>query len=400
MRALDVLRFSASALRLQRRRTALSLLGVAIGIGAMLVMTAIGEGARTFAVRQFDTLGAHLIAVVPGRVETSGAIPGIGGAPNDLTLDDARALERAVQRTNHVVPLALGNDRLSHGTRARDVIVLGTTRGMQSIRGLRMRSGEFLPQAPWERGSAVVVLGAKLAHELFPGQNPLGASVRLGESRLRVIGTLQPRGTHLGADLDEAAFIPVTTAMRMFDQSSLFRVLVELEPGSDLARAKREVTTVLFDRHDEEDFTLITQDAVVEAVSRIVDALTYALAGIAAVSLVVAGIGIMNVMLVSVTERTREIGLDKALGAEPRHIMALFLVESALLSGAGGVCGLVLSETIVRVLSWWQPNFEARTPTWALASALVLSFVVGVVFGTLPARRAMRLQPVAALARR
>lgn len=400
MRALDVLRFSASALRLQRRRTALSLLGVAIGIGAMLVMTAIGEGARTFAVRQFDTLGAHLIAVVPGRVETSGAIPGLGGAPNDLTLDDARALERAVQRTNHVVPLALGNDRLSHGTRARDVIVLGTTRGMQSIRGLRMRSGEFLPQAPWERGSAVVVLGAKLAHELFPGQNPLGASVRLGESRLRVIGTLQPRGTHLGADLDEAAFIPVTTAMRMFDQSSLFRVLVELEPGSDLARAKREVTAVLFDRHDEEDFTLITQDAVVEAVSRIVDALTYALAGIAAVSLVVAGIGIMNVMLVSVTERTREIGLDKALGAEPRHIMALFLVESALLSGAGGVCGLVLSETIVRVLSWWQPNFEARTPTWALASALVLSFVVGVVFGTLPARRAMRLQPVAALARR
>jgi putative ABC transport system permease protein len=395
----DVAGLAVGALRSQRKRTLLSLLGVSIGVAAVLVMTALGEGARDFARGQFRTLGSELVIVMPGRVETTG-IPGFGGTPEDLTIDDARAILRGVGAAARVAPLSLGNDRLEAGERSRDVLVMGSTPEMEAIRGLGLRAGSFLPAGDWDRGANVVVLGASLARELFPGENPLGASVRLGGWRLRVIGVLEPRGTHLGVDLDQAVFVPVATGLRMFDRTSLFRVLVELAPQSDVASAREAIRRTLLGRHREEDFTLLTQDAVVGAVSNIVRALTLALAGIAAVSLAVAGIGIMNVMLVSVAERTREIGLMKALGAAPAQVLALFVAESALLSAAGGALGLALGELAVRLVAWRLPAFEPHTPTWAALAAGGLSVLVGIAFGALPARRAMGLEPVAALSRR
>jgi len=271
---------------------------------------------------------------------------------------------------------------------------------MQAIRRLVVRSGLFLPEQDWDRGASVVVLGSKLATELYPGENPIGASVRLGGWRLRVIGVLQPRGTHLGVDMDESVFVPVTTAMRMFDRTSLFRVLIELLPGADVAAAKASIRRTLYERHDEEDFTLVTQDAVIGAISNILRVLTLALAGIAAVSLGVAGIGIMNVMLVSVSERTREIGLLKALGATPGQVLAIFVAEAALISTSGGALGLALGEAAVRAAAWGMPSFHPHTPLWAALSAGGLSIAVGILFGSLPARRAMKLEAVAALSRR
>jgi putative ABC transport system permease protein len=399
MRPADVIRVALQALTTQRKRTVLSLLGVAIGVAAVLVMTAMGEGARSFATDQFRSLGSDLVIVVPGRIETTG-IPGFGGVPNDLTIEDAQALARAVTSARRIAPLSIGNDILESGEKSRTVLVMGSTHEMAAIRGLRMRAGAFLPEGEWDRGSNVAVLGSKLASELFPGESALGKSVRLAGWRLRVIGVAESRGTHLGVDLDESIFVPVASAMRMFDVASLFRIMVELVPGADAAAAKAAIRRTLFERHDEEDFTLITQDAVVGAVSNIMNVLTLALAGIAAVSLGVAGIGIMNVMLVSVAERTREIGLMKALGATPRQVLAVFVTEAALISGAGGAGGLALGELAVRIADWRLPTFDPRTPLWAAASAAALSITVGVVFGALPARRAMKLSPVAALSKR
>lgn len=400
MRPFDVLAFAAGALRGHRLRTGLSLLGVAIGVAAVVSLTALGEGARRYVIGEFASVGSNLVVVLPGKTETTGGMPGIGGVPNDLTLADAEAVRRGVREVNAAAPLVMGTETVASGERRRQVAVLGTSHEMREIRRLTIASGSFLPPLPWDRGAAVAVLGAKTAAELFPGLDPLGRVVRIGDWRLRVVGTLAPRGQQMGVDMDDVAVVPVATAMRMFNRTSLFRLLLQVRAHDDLSRASAAVLRLVAERHGEEDVTVITQDAVVGAFDSILGALTRALGGIAAVSLAVAGVGIMNVMLVSVSERTREIGLLKALGAGRGQILAAFLAEAVLISSVGGLLGLGLGFLAVRALVAVYPAFPAWPPTWAVLAALALSVAVGVVFGVLPARRATRLDPVAALAGR
>jgi putative ABC transport system permease protein len=292
----------------------------------------------------------------------------------------------------------MGNESVSAGERSRQVAVIGSTAELVEIRNLELRTGSFLPAGDWDRGSPVAVLGHKTAQELFPGRNPLGRIVRIGDHRMRVIGVLARRGVNLGIDMDDVVMVPVATNMKIFNRTSLFRVFLQLGERADLGRVERDVTAVLGERHDgEEDFTLITQDAVLSAFTGIFAALTLALAGIAAISLTVAGVGIMNVMLVSVAERTREIGLLKAVGARPRQILAAFLVEAVLLSLAGGLVGLAAGWLAVAGLVAAYPALSASPPGWAVAAALAVCFGVGGLFGVLPARRATRLDPIAAL---
>jgi putative ABC transport system permease protein len=225
--------------------------------------------------------------------------------------------------------------------------------------------------------------------------------LRIGDERFRVIGVIAPRGTSLGIDLDEVVHVPVVTAMRMFNRRGLFRALVEISSHDRIEEAKGEVLRVLTERHDGiEDVTVFTQDSVVATFGRILGILTAALAGIAAISLSVAGIGIMNVMLVSVSERSREVGLLKAVGATEGQILAAFLTEAALISTTGGALGLLAGLAGNRILLAFYPTFPFSPPDWAVAGALVVSLAVGMVFGALPARRASRLDPVAALAGR
>jgi putative ABC transport system permease protein len=246
----------------------------------------------------------------------------------------------------------------------------------------------------------VAVLGSLAAEELFPGQDPVGQVVRIGDWRIRVVGVLAPRGQQLGVNMDDVVIVPVTTAMKMLNRRSIFRLLLQVRTHADLDRARERVVRIVTERHGEEDVTAITQDAVLRAFTSILGALTMALAGIATVSLAVAGVGIMNVMLVSVSERSREIGLLKALGAGRGQILAAFITEAALISSAGGALGLLLGWGAVRLLIAVYPAFPAAPPLWAVAAASSLSLAVGVVFGVLPARRATRLDPVAALAGR
>jgi putative ABC transport system permease protein len=382
----DLLAFSAGALRGHRLRTGLSLTGVAIGVASVVLLTSLGEGARLYVTGEFASLGTNLLIVLPGKTETAGVTPFLIGAPHDLTLDDSEAIARRVRSVRSVAPLSRGTVPARRAERRRDVTVTGTTAEFLGVRKMTLQTGRFLPGLEAGREPHVCVLGAKVRAELFGAANPLGEIVRLGDERYRVIGVLAPRGISLGMDMDDMVYVPVGRAMKMFNQTGLFRLLVEVRSP---------------ERHDgEDDVTILTQDSVLASFGRILAILTAALVGIAAISLTVAGLGIMNVMLVSVAERTREIGLLKALGVTRRQIVSVFLVEAAVLSSAGGAAGLAVAFAGAGLLRGLYPSFPVQPPSWAVAAAVLVSVSVGLVFGAAPARRAAGLEPIVALARR
>jgi putative ABC transport system permease protein len=320
-------------------------------------------------------------------------------APHDLTVDDSEALVRRVPQIRRVAPLALGTSPASYGDRTRQVAVLGTTNDMLGVRKINVGVGRYLPVG--ESEASVAVLGAKVRRELFGGESPLGESVRIGERSFRVIGVMAPRGHSIGMDLDEVIHVPVEAGLALFNRAGLFRILAEVNSSEAIDAAQDRVIEVLTERHDgEEDVTVLTQDAVLSTFNKILGVLTTALAAIAAISLSVAGIGIMNVMLVTVSERTREIGLLKAVGVTPRQILAVFLTEAALISTAGGVVGLLVGVGAGLLFRHFQPDFPVEAPVWAVIAALLVSVSVGVVFGGAPARRAARLDPIEALMRK
>jgi putative ABC transport system permease protein len=384
----DWVRFTAGALRGHRLRTWLSVTGVAIGVASVILLTSLGEGARLYVTGEFASLGSNLLIVIPGKTETFGAAPFVNTAPNDLTVDDAEALVRRVPQIRRAAPISLGTAAAEFGERSRQATIIGTTYEALAIRHLAMGTGRFLPEGV--RDAPVCVIGAAIQTELFGNENPLGKMIRVGGTRFRMIGM----------NMDEVVDIPVDTGLRLFNRTSLFRVLAEVTSAREMDGARKRVIQVLTERHGEEDVTVLTQDAVLSTFDRILKILTAALAGIAAVSLTVAGIGIMNVMLVSVSERTREIGLLKALGTTARQIVTVFLLEAAVISTLGGALGLILGLGGGRIFEHFVPAFSVRPPWWAVALALAVSAAVGLLFGSLPARNASRLDPVEALMRK
>jgi putative ABC transport system permease protein len=396
----DLFQFAWTALRGHRLRSILSTIGVAIGVTSVVLLTALGEGARVYVTGELASLGSDLLIVLPGKVETSG-MPIIGGVPHDLTLDDANALLRRVPKIRKLAPVILGQADVGYSSLHRNVTILGTTAEFLELRRLAISRGTFLPPGEIDRGSPVCVIGTKIQQELFRGQNPLGKILRVGDWRFRIIGVMAPKGETVGFDMDDIVLIPVATAMKVFDQTTLFRLMIEASSYEDLNFVKKEILKILIERHDdEEDVTLVTQDSVLASFNQIFTALTLALAGIAAISLSVAGVGIMNVMLVSVSERTSEIGLLKALGVTRRQIVSVFLAEASLLSIIGGLAGLISANFLVDLSRELLPALPTEIPGWAVVSALSTALVVGILFGVWPARRASRLDPVLALGKR
>jgi putative ABC transport system permease protein len=393
----DVIGYAVGALRGHRLRTALSVAGVAVGIAAVVALTALGEGARGYVVREFMSLGSNLLIVLPGKVETTGGMP-FGGTTNDLTIDDFRELARRIPGVVRAAPIATGTETVRYGGRGRSAAVIGTTAELLEVRRLEVASGRFLAPVDPEAGGSEVVLGVEVARELFGSSNPLGEVVRIGDWRYRVVGVLAPHGrSFVGFNFDDVVLIQVRTAMRMFNRASLFRILLEMQSAGRLEEGKLAVLELMRDRHRADDVTVVTQDAVVETFSSILRVLTLVLVAIASISLTVAGVGIMNVMLVAVAERRREIGLLRAVGAGTGQILTVFLTEAAVLAAVGGVVGLLGGWLAVQAFVRVYPSFPATTPAWAVAAALAVAVGVGVVFGTLPARRAARLDPVRAL---
>lgn len=265
---------------------------------------------------------------------------------------------------------------------------------------MKLAQGRFLSATDWRSGAPEAVIGANVRKELFGSQQALGQLVRVGERRVRVVGVLAPSGQGLGMNSDELVFVPVSLAQAMFNTSTLFRILVEARSREAIGSAKAQVLAQLQQRHDgEQDVTVITQDAVLSTFDKLLGALTLGVAGIAAISLGVAGILVMNVMLVSVSQRTAEIGLLKALGADDATVRQIFVVEAALLSLAGALVGYALGEGGAALIRQLYPVFPAFAPAWAVGAALGTALGTGLVFGVLPARRAARLDPVLALSK-
>ena len=398
----DVALFSWRALRGYPTRTILMLIAMAIGVSAVVVLTSLGEGARRYVTGEFASLGTNMIIVIPGRSETAGFDPStmMGETPRDLTLDDAQALTRSYN-VRRIAPLNVGSAEVSYGSRSRDVVILGSTHEMLTIRHWEMGQGQFLPKIDMDRATPVAVIGSKIRSELFGAKRAIGEWLRIGDRRFRVIGIMGSEGRSIGVDVQETVIVPVASAQQMFNTSSLFRILVEAKNRESIEPVKKFVTNTLQQRHQgEKDVTVITQDAVLETFDRILGALTYAVGGIAAISLAVAGILIMNVMLVAVSQRTSEIGLLKALGASPRQIIILILTEAVLLSALGAGIGLIVGQLGSLIIRETFPVLPAYAPVWAVITALTVALISGLLFSLMPARRAARLDPVLALSRR
>ncbi|KAB2319164.1 ABC transporter permease [Betaproteobacteria bacterium SCN1] len=393
MKLRDTLALSLASIASTRTRSLLIVLAMALGVGAVVVLTALGEGARRYVVDQFASLGTNLVIVLPGRAETSGGLVGaaLGQTPRDLTLDDAHAIGQLPGVRRHA-PLNVGAAELASGGRLREVTVLGGNAELLPIRHMSLSRGRFTA------GSGQIVLGRVIAQEFFPDGSAVGQRVRLGDRRFRVSGVLSEQGESMGFNTDEVVIVPVEDAQALFNTETLFRILIEADSRAAIEPVKRATIRLLTLRHDgEEDVTVITQDAVLATFDRILGALTLAVAGIAAISLAVAGILVMNVMLVAVAQRTAEIGLLKAIGAPSADVRRLFFAEALWLSLAGGALGFAIGQLGSWGLRLAYPALPAWPPVWASAAGIATALVTGVLASLGPAARAARLDPVRAL---
>ena len=394
---LEVLRLSSGAMRGHPLRSLLSMLGIAIGVAAVIMLTSIGEGARRYMALQFDQFGTNVLAVTPGKTETSGVHGAFGGTTRKLTIEDSVAIGR-IPIVDSVVPMAIGQARVEGGGRGRSVFIYGSTSQLPEVLKFGIGQGSFLPEGDPRRGGHVAVLGPSLKRELFGEENALGRFVRIASARLRVIGVMEPKGEMLGMDIDDAAYIPVATAMRLFNMEELQEIDVLYRHAGLTEATIRAVHATLLQRHrGEEDFTITAQAEMLKVFDRAMDTLTLGVAVIASISLLVGSIGIFTMMWISVGERVSEIGLMRALGATGRQVSQFFLCEAILLTMLGGMAGLLFGLLSTLVLRLLVPAFPAGAPIEYVLAAIVVSAVAGVLSGVGPARRAADIAPVDAL---
>jgi putative ABC transport system permease protein len=372
------------------------MLGIAIGVAAVILLTSIGEGTRVYVLGQFTQFGTNIIAINPGKSKTLG-IPGIlGGTTRKLTIDDAEALAR-IPGVEVVVPVAMGQGRVEWGERGRSVTVLGATPDLPKLWRFGARQGSFWPKGDPRQGGATAVLGPKLARELLGDRSPLGEVVRIAGGRFRVVGVMQPKGQMMGFDIDDIAIVPVATALQLFNQDELFEIDLVYANLRETARVEREVKRLLTLRHGDEDFTVTTQEAMLDVFGNVMGVVTMAVGAIASISLLVGATGILTMMWIAVGERTSEIGLLRALGASRTQVLTVFLAEAVALATLGGVAGIAIGLGLGALARLLVPGLPVETPLRFVLAGLFTSFAAGVVAGVAPARRAARLDPLEAL---
>lgn len=396
MRGGDLIGFATGAVRAHRQRSLLTVLGIAVGIATVVLLTALGEGVRQFVLGEFTQFGTNLLGVFPGKTSTFGGSPGTISTTRPLSLADARAIER-LPLVEGVVPMIQGNASVETGERSRRTIVFGVSGQVPRVWRADVAFGRFLPDTSLDEARSFAVLGAKMHRELFRGENPLGARVRIGADSFRVIGVMEPKGQMLGFDLDDTLFIPVARAQQVFNREGLMEIDVLFRAGERSTRVAAGITRLLIARHGQEDFSITTQDKMLEVLGSIIGILTAGVAAIGAISLLVGAVGVGTIMTIAVTERTAEIGLLRAIGARRRDVLGTFLAEAALLGAAGGLAGIALATLAIGVLSLAFPALPLRIAWPYAGAALGLSVGIGIVAGLLPAARAAGLDPIAAL---
>ena len=397
MNSRDLLRLAWQSVWFHRQRSVLTMLGILIGIASVILLTSIGEGTRRYVLSEFTQFGTTLAGVTPGRIETTGLPGALGTTIHPLTLDDASALER-IRGVDRVVPVIVGTAPVEHDGKTRNTFVYGVTAAAPQVWRMGVRGGRFLPELDPDRSAPVAVLGPKLKQELFGDQTSLGRHVRISGQRFLVIGIMEPKGQFLGFDIDDSAYIPVAAARQMFNREALHEIDVLIANASFIDPVVAQIKAVLAERHNqEEDFTVTTQTGMLETLDRVIHIVSLAVGGIGAISLLVGSLGILTVMWISVNERTSEIGLALAIGATSGQILLLYLAEAALMSTFGGILGVATGLGVAQVLHFYVPALPVHTPVEYVFLALVVSLIVGLASGLLPARRAASLDPVTAL---
>ena len=396
MSFIDALRFARTALTAHRLRTFLSASGIAVGIAAVILLTSIGEGIHRFVLSEFTQFGTHILSVTPGKTSTHGASVGAIGSARLLTLDDTLALKasRYVRYSNASV---VGNAEVRAQGRSRRVTVYGQGPDFAQAFNMRVAAGQFLPDDDPRNPRAYAVLGAKVRSELFGSANPLGATLQVGSHRFRVIGVMAPRGQVLGFDLDDTVYLPTARALEVFNREGVMEIHLAYRPDASIDAVTEDARRILVARHGREDFTLTPQQQMLDTLGTVLDVLTFAVAALGGISLLVGAVGMVTLMHIAVAERVAEIGLLTALGATRARIRTLFLMESTLLSTLGGLSGLGLGAG----LAWLLKTTVSGLPvsiSWAYAiGALVASVLIGLAAGVVPAMRAAQLNPVDAL---
>lgn len=390
----ELLQLSWRALRANKMRSSLTMLGVIIGVFAVILLVSIGSGLQSYITSQINSLGSNLIFVIPGRV--GGARTPGGQQTNKLIISDAKKLDAKLKTIADIGPVVQKSATIKYKNKTdKGASILGTSSNYpEIIISTSMESGRFFTSAQERSGARVTVIGQTVKKELFADRNPIGEKISVGGYKYTVIGVAKARGSVFGLDQDNLAIIPINSAQRQFGVTTLNTIYLSAKKSELVPLVKREAEKVLLDRLTEDDFTLQTQEQTLSTVGNIIGVLTAALGGIAAISLIVGGIGVMNIMLVSVTERTKEIGLRKALGARRKDILSQFLFEAVILCVAGGLIGIILGLGASLILAKF---FISDVTPWSVVLAFVFSIGVGVIFGMAPAIRASKLSPIEAL---
>jgi len=396
VRAADLVRFTSGSVFAHRMRALLTALGIAVGVAAVVLLTSIGEGVRRFVVAEFTQFGTNIINVTPGTTQTMGGSIGVFGTVRPLTIDDAEALRRAPYATASV-PVVQGNAEVEGNGRKRRVTVYGVGPEFADAFRFDVAEGGFLPPDDPRAPRSLAVLGSKMSDQLFGEVNALGASIRVGSERYRVVGVMRSKGTMIGFDLDDTVYVPAARALELFDRDSLFEIDVLYEEDAPVTEVVDGIRRVLGARHGDEDFTITTQQQMLDTLGSVLGVLTFAVAALGSISLLVGAVGIFTIMTIAVRERTPEVGLLRALGAGRDQVLALFLAEAVVLSVLGGLAGLAFGAGLAWLLGELVSQLPVSFSTLFMALALGLSVVIGLVAGILPAMNAARLDPVEAL---
>ncbi|MDO9423813.1 MAG: ABC transporter permease [Methylobacter sp.] len=395
MRYADLISLSYRTVISHQLRSALTALGLIIGIAAVVVLTSIGRGIHTFVLTEFTQFGTNLVGVHPGKTTTFGMSGATISTVRPLVLADAVSLSK-VENIIAASPMVQGNARIEAGEKQRRTNVLGVGSAVPEIWKIKVVNGRFLPEEE-SNPRAFAVLGNKLATELFGTASPLGRRIRIGSDRFRVIGVMEKKGQMVGFDMDDTIYIPAAKALELFDRESLMEIHLLYKSNTAIAGVEKAIKRNLIARHGREDFTIVTQNQMLKSMDSILNILTLAVAALGSISLLVGSVGILTIMTIAVSERISEIGLLRAVGAERRTIFQLFLCEALALSAAGGLCGVLLGIAIVKILDAALPALPVELAWAYIVAAFVVSLLIGIAAGVAPAVKAARLEPLEAL---
>ncbi|MEK9147010.1 MAG: ABC transporter permease [Patescibacteria group bacterium] len=390
----EILNSAIVAIRTNKLRSGLTALGIVIGVASVILLISIGSGLRNYITGQFEQLGSNLLFVIPGQIGAGGRGPG-GATINKLTTKHVERIKREVKDLDGVVPTMQQFTTIKYrNLTLENVTIVGSTEEFAQVVNRPVTSGEFFDKSQAQSGKKVAAVGKTIVDELFQGENPIAKKIDIKGQKYTVVGTLKEQGSTFGFDQDNTVVIPFIAAQKQFGTTQVNNIYAKAENQESVARVRGEIETALLKDLEEEDFSVMTAEQTLSTIQGILGAISVSLAGIAAISLLVGGIGVSNIMLVSVTERTREIGLRKAVGARSTDILSQFLTEAVALTVLGGIIGLILASVATLIIARFIP---ATITVWSIIISFGFSTLVGVVFGVAPAIRAARLEPIVAL---